>query len=254
MPNNVCFAQISDCHLYADKKAKHHGAEVFSHLCLVLQAIKARDDIEFIVFTGDLTQDHSEASYQLFVEAVNLTKLSKPIYYLAGNHDEFAFLDKHLKAPACCADKTIELDTWQIQLINSKSDTPSGTFLNGECERLLTQIDNTKHQLLMMHHHPVDVGYFIDQHGLKEQQRFYQCLDEISSLKALACGHVHNAIELTIARSNSSIPVFTCPATSIQFDKKADTVSNAGLPPGYRIFSLKPNGELISEAIFCRQS
>ena len=250
MQKSVSFAQISDCHLYADKSAMHHGANVFSHLCSVLTAIKTNHDIEFIIFTGDLTQDHSEASYQLFVEAVKLTEISLPIYYLAGNHDEPAILDKYLQSTIFCSDKTIERDHWQIQLIKSKSDTPSGLVTNDECERLLTCINKDKFQLVMMHHHPVDVGYFIDRHGLKNQQRFYELIDNVSSIKAIACGHVHNAMELTIIGSKSVVPVFTCPATSIQFDKTLDTVSNAGLPAGYRVFHLNHQGELTSKAVF----
>ncbi len=53
-------AQFSDCHLFADKQTKLLGANVWQNLMLVLADIAQRNDIDCVVFTGDLTQDHSE--------------------------------------------------------------------------------------------------------------------------------------------------------------------------------------------------
>ncbi len=250
MSADICFAQISDCHLYADKKALHYGANVFNNLCLVLKKIEQTPDIQFIIFTGDLTQDHSELSYQNFVDAIEQAKITQPVYFLAGNHDDATLLAKYLNKAPFINNQCLEFSNWQVQLLESKSETPSGYVSQDESERLLLAVNQEKLQLLMMHHHAVDVGYFIDRHGLTNQADFKHMLVGIDQLKAIACGHVHNALELYIATDRLNIPLYTCPATSIQFDMSADTVANSGKSAGYRIFSLSNNGRVESQAVF----
>lgn len=244
------FAQISDCHLYGDKAALHYGVNVYLNLCNVLELIRNDPAIEFIVFTGDLTQDHSEQSYQLFYDAVKFIQVSKPIYFLAGNHDEPALFDKYLSAEPFQNIRTIANENWQIQLLGSKSATPAGVISDEESSRLLNVIDKSKFQFILMHHHPIDVGYFIDKHGLNKKESFYQTLNQINSLKAIGCGHIHNAFDLTLDIGTKSIPVFTCPATSIQFDIHASTVENSGKPAGFRIYELHDDGLINSRVIF----
>ncbi|MCO4797819.1 MAG: metallophosphoesterase [Colwelliaceae bacterium] len=243
------FAQISDCHLYEEKKALHYGVNVFDNLCHVLTHIKEENIADFIIFTGDLTQDHSEQSYQNFIDAVKVTKTNIPIYFLAGNHDEPELLNKYLKHAPFIQEKIIELPYWQLILVNSKSETPSGFVSSCESEYLLKSLDDTKNQLLLMHHHPMNVDYFIDKHGLQNQQTFYQTLDKIKGFRGVSCGHVHNAIELSLNINNKNMPLFTCPATSIQF-KKSSSLENSGKPAGYRAFMLGKNGIIKSKAIF----
>ncbi|MEW6990760.1 metallophosphoesterase [Colwelliaceae bacterium 6441] len=243
------FVQISDCHLYADKNTRHHGVNVFDNLRNVLKKIKQLTDIDFIIFTGDLTQDHSDASYQNFVEALELEKITLPLYFLAGNHDDPQLFSQFFIAPPFNDANIIETLSWQILLVDSKSDTPSGYVSIAECERLLSLVDNKKNQIIFMHHHIKDVGYFIDKHGLKNQQDFYATLSEIKNLKALACGHVHNSLALSVTIMDKNIPFFTCPATSIQF-AKTTKLDNSGKPAGFRLFDLYDDGAVESQSIF----
>ena len=69
MAKKFTLAQISDSHLFADHNGMHHQTNVYQNLLKVLLAIKVQPMIDAMVFTGDLTQDHSEASYQLFMQA-----------------------------------------------------------------------------------------------------------------------------------------------------------------------------------------
>jgi len=252
--NKVCFAQISDCHLYKNKAAKHHGANVFDNLLNVLLSIKQQAELQFIVFTGDLTQDHSYQSYQNFYAAFEMCQINIPVYFLAGNHDEEKLFASHLSEAPFNSEKKINLLHWQIQLINSKSDSPAGIVDIKQNTDLLEASDPEKFQLLMMHHHPINVGYFIDRHGLINKSEFWQSLMPFNSvnqrIKAIACGHVHNAMDLMPEQTGYSLPLYTCPATSIQFDKRASTVSNAGKTAGYRVFSLADSGDIETMVYF----
>jgi len=242
-------AQISDCHLFSQTDGLHYGANVYQNLVSVLQEIKNEADVEVIVFTGDITQDHSEASYQLFVEAVLSSEIKAPLYYLAGNHDEHELLDKYLSVPPFSSIKLINKQCWQVVLLNSKSDTPKGLVTQGDLLALESTLDKGKHQLLMMHHHPLDVGYFMDKHGLENQTQFWQTINKHSSIKGITCGHVHQSLTL-YSDHTPSIPVFTCPATSIQFDTSKSSGASNGQSAGYRIFSLFDDGEIISDSYF----
>ncbi|MDT0603624.1 metallophosphoesterase [Thalassotalea castellviae] len=244
------FAQISDCHLYRDKTALHFGVNVYQNLCRVLEQIKRTPAIELIVFTGDLTQDHSISSYQNFTDAINETDFTLPVYFVAGNHDEPKLLQQYLSGTPFHSAKVINKNQWQIQLLASKSTTPSGEVSANELARLLNCVDSHKFQFIFMHHHPVDVGYFIDKHGLLNKNTFYQTLNKLEAVKAVACGHVHNALALKIDITERVIPLFTCPATSIQFDQNATRVENSGKPAGFRIFELADDGQVNSQVVF----
>ncbi|MCW8834154.1 MAG: metallophosphoesterase [Colwellia sp.] len=253
--NPLVIAQFSDSHLFADPQGLHHGSNVFLHLQQVLADIAKRADIDLVVFSGDLSQDHSEQSYQNFARAVSQAKLGVRVYYLAGNHDEQALLTKHLNQAEFCQDKTITANAWQLHLLDSKSGTPAGFVRQEELSSLKAKLDKDKFHLLVMHHHPVDVGYFIDRHGLTNQVDFWQAINEMqhSSIKieAIACGHVHRAIVLPkqALPSKQSVDVYTCPATSIAFDPSKESVSSLNLTPSYRLFYLYQDGHINSEII-----
>jgi Icc protein len=242
-------AQISDCHLFSQTDGLLYGANVYQNLVCVLHEIKNQHAVKAIVFTGDITQDHSEKSYQRFVQAVLESGITVPFYYLAGNHDEHELLDKYLSVPPFINEKVINEQYWQIVLLNSKSDTPKGLVTTQDLFALESTVDVQKHQLLMMHHHPIDVGYFIDQHGLENQEQFWQTINKFSSIKAIACGHVHQALTLH-AEPLSSLSLFTCPATSIQFDTSKSSGTSNGQGAGYRVFSLFSNGRIKADHYF----
>jgi|ETNmetMinimDraft_8_1059916.scaffolds.fasta_scaffold01908_1 Icc protein len=254
MTQPVIVAQFSDCHLYADINQYHHGANVYKHLQQILTNIANDKQIDVIVFTGDLTQDHSRGSYLNFTELVTQANFTAPIFYLAGNHDDPALLTQYLVEPTFNSSQCINTEHWQIQLIDSKSETPAGYVSQDSLNKLYGRIEADKCQLLMMHHHPVDVGYFIDHHGLTNQTEFWQSINRLNQcghqVKAIACGHVHNA--MTLKKSNQTIPsvdVYTCPATSIAFDPNKDKVSSLGVAPSYRLFYLYEEGTIKSEII-----
>jgi len=252
----VTLAQISDSHLFANPDGLHHGHNVLANLKNILLSIGNNPQIDYVVFTGDLTQDHSEQSYQNFANAVRECQIEVPIYYLAGNHDEAELLAKYLSELPFLSDKSINHSHWQIQLINSKSDTPAGFVSRQTLTNLEKNVDNSKQQLIMMHHHPVDVGYFIDKHGLQNKTEFWQAIAGYDNINAIACGHVHGAMKLNkppMKQSgdvNKSVTVYTCPATSIQFDPEFDGVSALAKGPGYRIFKLYPDGKLSSDVLY----
>jgi Icc protein len=263
----VVLAQITDSHLFSSPTGLHHGHNVLENLKKVLLSLCDNSDIDVIVFTGDLTQDHTEQSYQNFVDCVHTCEITVPIYYLAGNHDEPVLLDKYFAGSPFLPNKDISFSHWQVQLVDSKSATPAGYVSQQAFVQLKTVIDQHKHQLLMMHHHPIDVGYFIDKHGLQNKADFWHGINEYSNIKAIACGHVHGAMQfikpltrqvnktskktfmLKSAKVPETVTLYTCPATSIQFDPDVDGVAALVKGPGYRLFYLHADGQLTTDVV-----
>ncbi|SEK67772.1 Icc protein [Colwellia chukchiensis] len=250
MSQAFVLAQISDSHLFAQRSGCHHQANVYENLTAVLLAIKNQPVIDAIVFTGDLTQDHSDASYQLFVQAFTESKINLPVYFLAGNHDEPELLERYLSKAPFRKEKLIERGQWQLLLLATKSATPAGVFAQSQVEFADSVINPNKFQLVLMHHHAVDAGYFIDRHGLENPLEFQQFLSAHPSIQAVACGHIHQGLTLPITLPKRSVNLYTCPATSIQFDRQADGVKNNGQPPGFRLFTLADCGQITTTVCY----
>lgn len=251
MTQPLVIAQISDSHLFGDVQSKHCGVNVYQNLLLTLNQLSNKAKLDYIIFTGDLSQDHSEASYRLFSEAIRQANISVPVLFIPGNHDEVCLLNKHLKGKPFCGQRLLDLKHWQLVLLNSKSTTPAGRVQQASFDWLGQVIDPDKSQLVFMHHHPIDVGYFIDRHGLENKTEFWQHINKFASIKAIACGHVHRALtvfnERAASANVSQVPLYTCPATSIQFDPNQEGVSALPIGPGYRLFYLAAQGQLSTD-------
>lgn len=241
--NHLTIAQFSDCHLFSTKSGLHYGHNVFTNLASVLAELDKMRHLDAVIFTGDLTQDHSVESYQLFNQAIIDSNIHCPIYWLAGNHDDIELMNEHLIAEPIRHDKKVRIKNWQLLLIDSKSETPAGLVNQQQLDIIRNHNDEYEHTLILMHHHAVDVGYFIDRHGLKNQAEFWQAVGQNSLIRAVCCGHIHRG--LNIASNNQhAVPLFTCPATSIQFNPNIDTVAALNKGPGYRILKLFADGNI----------
>ena len=253
MNTSLKIAQLSDCHLFAEQQGLHFGANVYRNLVTVLTAIANNVEIDLVIFTGDLSQDHSVASYQLFVQAVKDSQLRQPLHFLAGNHDEPEQLTRYLNSPPISQQKLIESDYWQLLLLNSKSDSPAGVVEQASLNQI-AELKTDKHSLLFMHHHPIDVGFGIDQHGLINKTEFWQQIADKNAkgavIKAVACGHVHRAFQFEKSIHDHSVKLFTCPATSVEFDNGSDDFSVTEQGAGYQILTLENTGEISCELIY----
>jgi len=249
MSTSLTLAQFSDSHLFACPEQKHHGAPVSENLKRVCQHISQDKNIDLVIFTGDLTQDHSEASYQLFVDIVKEFLTHLPIFYLAGNHDDVALLNTYLKGSPFVQKNLIENEYWQFHLINSKSKTPAGTISPLQLANITSETKPDKFQFFFMHHHPKNVDYFIDRHGLENQYHFWDWLENQANVKGIACGHVHRAMTFNVNISQCSVPVFTCPATSIQFAKHPNELVAEATSPAYRTLTFDKDGTIATNVV-----
>lgn len=87
---------ISDTHFGPDRFHSIRGAPVCQRVEFLLQKIEELSfQPDFIVHTGDVVNQADEKAYELAAEV--LGRLSVPVYYAMGNHDDRDFLFRHLK-------------------------------------------------------------------------------------------------------------------------------------------------------------
>lgn len=251
--DDFVIAQLSDLHLHGQI-----GIDSSYHKCLSMLEFAKHYKPKLLLLTGDLVNDGIREGYDWLFEQLHNTGI--PFLCLAGNHDtteevgthlpfhQRRFLPKALDTRLIRQHKLIinlSQGTWQILAINSavlgqtigQIDAPTLKFLTRELDTGLPTI-------IAMHHHPITVqSAWIDAYMLQNHQQFWQALAPFPNLKAVLCGHVHQAHHLPSPTGSS---VYTCPATARQFLPFADTFATDDLAGGLRLIQLSNNLSLQS--------
>lgn len=225
------FIQLSDLHLLADPAGELGEVNTQKTLEAVLE--KTLDyQPDFLVLTGDISQDGSLASYRRL--AKTLASLPFPVYWLLGNHDECHVADQGLVGPNVRSDKYIVSNGWQIILLNSTAYGLDDGFIGTIDFEHLHHCLNLKPELpslIMMHHPPIAVGCYMDEIRVINDQAFLTAIAPYYQLRGVLFGHIHQVFEKNIG----GVVFLGSPATSIQF---APQVSKFALDkehsPGFR--------------------
>ena len=219
---------ISDCHLVAEPDGWFCGVQPYRQLELLFAAVLSNPP-DAVILTGDLTQDHSLASYQLI--AGLFSELPCPVFYLPGNHDDIDLMQQAFAARPFCAETELHLGDWRLCLLNSKGPTPAGYFGQLRQQQLQQQLSSYPADAavwLFCHHHISPMGSFIDEHIQLDADPLWQIIDSDRRIKGFAHGHCHYAY----AKMQQGIQLVGCPASSVQFLLTPDYQPVAGRP-GY---------------------
>lgn len=206
--------QLSDCHLLADIDGIYQGVKPGRYLERAIGTIASSDyPPDAVILSGDLSQDHSAASYQLLARL--LAPLCCPVLVLPGNHDDYSQLHWLTGQAPLVAATSLQLACWQLLLLDTKGDTPAGFFAAGRRSELAGRFaaSSASHFWLFSHHHPLPLGSAIDKHGWQDAAPFWQLLATESRVRGLAHGHCHHAY----SKQHQAIQLVGCPASSVQF-------------------------------------
>ena len=162
-------AHITDCHLSKDTTGEYFNVNTAAYFGRCLQAI-AELDVDCVVFGGDLTQDHSTESYQLFAKLIADSALSCPVFWLPGNHDELAEYEK-LTSPQILNNKRITFLGGQLLLANSKGPTPAGWVTQTHLDELSQAVGQVP-SVVFCHHNPLPIQAYLDKHMLENGPQF----------------------------------------------------------------------------------
>lgn len=227
--------QVTDCHLHADPAARSRAGFPLRQLEAVVEAVRAeRPDV--VLVTGDISQDETAASYQHAHQA--FATLACPWFWFGGNHDQPGLMTD-IKA----IHGDIDLARWRLLTVDSCVRGHAHGELGEErigqlVERLA---EDERPTLLAMHHPPLAVGSaWLDEIGLKDREALWQALAAFPQVKAVLCGHIHQAFTGSQALEHGKVMVYGCPSSTDQFLPGAkDFAIDEASRPGYRIFDLR---------------
>lgn len=205
-------AQITDCHLLASSEDLYKGVQPARYLAAIVAHL-VQQQPDAVLLTGDVTQDHTPASYQLLSHI--MAPLSCPVFCLPGNHDDVEQLAWLCEQAPFRPERSLNLDGWQLLLLNTKGDTPAGVFLPAEQHWLQQQCQQTDAEAIWLfcHHHPVALNCFIDKHGQQHQAALWQSINQQPRIRGIGHGHAHYAYH----RRQQQVDIVGCPASSVQF-------------------------------------
>nr|WP_227875153.1 3',5'-cyclic-AMP phosphodiesterase [Oceanisphaera profunda] len=247
----VDLLQITDTHLFADKNADFLGIAPWYSARAVVDAIleNAREldatPQDFILATGDLSQDQTPESYRHFSELMG--ELAPPIFWLPGNHDDGHLMQAELDDAGISNAKHLLCGQWQILLLDTHLNHETFGELSAAQLILLEQAIThypEHHLLLAVHHQAIPVGCaWLDQHNLRNSAAMKAILAKHQAAKVVMCGHVHQGFD----QYEQGIRYLASPATCIQFKPLSDDFALDSMAPGWRALSLYPDGRLSTQ-------
>lgn len=233
---HVKIAHITDSHLFASKKGCYFDVNTADHFAKVLASLAA-EQVDAVIFGGDLTQDHTFESYQLFATLVDASPLTCPVLWVPGNHDDIAYLQAISQGQISAA-KRIHTPNYQLLLVDSKGPTPAGWVSAAHLTEIGTCIEESDlKNIVICHHHPMPIQGYLDKHMLENGPQLLNVCVDSGKVTALLHGHVHNEYLLEYR----GLPIHATPATSIQFSRHTPDWQQQNVGPAYRLLSLSEN-------------
>ncbi|MGG2141546.1 3',5'-cyclic-AMP phosphodiesterase [Symbiopectobacterium sp. RP] len=236
--------QITDTHLFAGEHETLLGVNTYRSYHAVLSAIQAQgQDVDLIVATGDLAQDHSQEAYHHFTRGI--AQLSAPCVWLPGNHDfQPAMVDVLAQAGITPSKHVLLGDAWQIILLDSQVfGEPHGELSEYQLEWLERSLLRfpERHALLLLHHHPLTSGCtWLDQHSLRNAHHLDAVLARYPQVKNVLCGHIHQELDLDW----NGRRLMATPSTCVQFKPHCTNFTIDDVGPGWRYLDLLSDGSL----------
>ncbi|MGH8547772.1 MAG: 3',5'-cyclic-AMP phosphodiesterase [Methylococcales bacterium] len=238
--------QITDLHLLSAPDQTLLGVNTEETARQVVESAQSTHwPPDLIVLTGDLTQEPRASTYRRLDRTLH--GLGVPCVCLPGNHDDPRLMLEELKSENVYCSSQILTDAWQIICLDStEPGSESGHFSEKTGEILADHLDQypEKFALILLHHHPVPVGCaWLDTMVLDEQNKFFAILESRPQSRAVACGHIHQTLDITCG----NLRVFGTPSTCFQFKPASDHFMLDDQAPGYRRLWLYPDGSIETE-------
>jgi len=232
------FIHITDTHLLNRPDETFYNLNTQKNLESVLSLSKARyPDIDFFIFTGDISQTGTKESYTLFKSLTQQYEL--PIYCVPGNHDTPYLLQSIIPSCPNSSINIIQLGSFSLILLNSCVEDKHHGLINDLCLRQLEDyLKNNENQfnIIAIHHPPVLINSkWLDDLGLQNQTEFLHIINKFPHNTLLICGHVHQEID----QQSNNLRLLATPSTCHQFKTNSDYRHHIETPsPAYRYIKI----------------
>ncbi len=239
----VRLVQLSDSHLFADGEGSLLGMNTRDSLQRVIdQVLAEQPQIDLVLATGDLSQDGSEASYQLFRDLTAV--LGAPTRWLAGNHDEPLPMER-VAAGSDLLEPVTDIGNWRVIMLNSAIPGSVPGRLDPDQLGLLDHALSSaggRHCLVCFHHQPVSIDCaWMAPIGLRNPEALFAAIKPYPQARALLWGHIHQEWDQQLDGRR----LLASPSTCIQFEPRSEDFKvDEQRPPGYRWLALHEDGRL----------
>jgi len=228
---------LSDLHLCSSPEAIIYGVNPYENLQKAIEKIKAiKDNIDLCVVTGDISNDGSEASYELADNALSI--LPFPVYVTNGNHDDYQNLMEHrhrklLSQPMISLQGVDFLFLNSVALAEDGSNRSKGFLSDKELERVKRIKDQRNPTIILMHHPALTTNSWMDKRILINREEFSSVVASIPQIIAVLSGHNHRSFKRDIGHCLFS----TSPSVSTSYSDYLRPYEEA-YSPGFDIISI----------------
>lgn len=233
--------QITDTHVFANKTQTLQGHCTYKNLSETIDYVLAFEETpDFVLLTGDISQDESSDSYHL--ARAQLERLNLPVYWIHGNHDDETKVRPIFDMASSLEQlKHLMTSFWDFIAINTcRQGTDEGHLEESELadfwQKVTLAKNNNKNIVVVVHHHPHPVTTpLVDACMLQKADDFLVQIKQHPEIKLIICGHVHGDYRI----SYGDQMIEACPATSFQWKKGTSTLSTQD-ERGFKRFTFYP--------------
>lgn len=232
---------LSDLHLCSSPNAIIYGVNPYENLLKAIEKTQAiKDNIDFCVITGDISNDGSQESYE-FADEV-LSAFPFPVYVMRGNHDSPLLITRHypkMKYSPRFSVKGIDfivLDT--VAIAEDGTNRSRGVISKQELLRFKEWIEEGDNRKIVLMHHPSFLtDSWLDRRILQNREEFNDYVHSSDRIIAVLSGHNHFAMNTMIGGCLYSV----APSVSTSFDKDLPPFEEA-YKPGFNLLSISDGG------------
>lgn len=221
---------LSDIHIPENGQAIW-GVNPSKRLQQVVRCIESIDDIDFIIISGDLSNDGSRWSYYYIDET--LSRLNIPIFCCPGNHDDLEEFFHRYTPKHYFRSEKFEYSDWTFLMLNTaRSGMSRGFFNHEELEsRLATEKNNIG---IVMHHPPIEQEGWLNRKLLEDRDEFVNIIKRHPNVKLILYGHTH----YPICKIIDGVVYSSAPSVGFAFDPTLPKFEIAHGDEGFSIIDI----------------
>ncbi|MDF2180384.1 metallophosphoesterase [Aliiglaciecola sp. CAU 1673] len=239
-------AQVSDCHLFADPDRLGYGnINPYQSLQRVLAEV-AKVQPDRVIFTGDISGDLSEQSYQHFVQLWQQSGMDIPWHIIPGNHDAPNLMQALFTEQLLWLKHPIQHGNWRLHALNSHYIGTLGMVDDKQLKAFEKKLDSEPDasHLIAVHHHPLPTHSWMDRHEWVNRELFLQLIAGRHQVKVVIHGHIHSDQQQLFERAQ----ILACPSSCWQWQLSSD-FAVADEAPGFRLIHLAADGSCSTDVM-----
>lgn len=232
------FIQLSDLHLLGNAEDSLFGKNPLESLKEIIHKIKTLStQPDFLLLSGDMTHKGEENAYYLLEELLKPSGI--PYYWLEGNHDNKAIMQKLEATLSVNPNRSFEHQGVYFILLDSVSeDKPHGEFSEETLKFLAKELEKSKSMpcVIAFHHHILPTNCpWIDRSMLQNTTTFFDIATAYSHIEVVLHGHIHNSL----LQKEQGLSILSAPSTAFQFDLTTTSFEKPDkVPNGFRIIDI----------------